>query len=367
MTRHGVFNHRLTDLCHRHGLDVQAIDCPWSSGAPADWFQSILADDRNHDIRAVLVTHNETATGVRSDIQSIRSAMNATAHYALLMVDCVSSLASMPFDFDGWGVEIAVSGSQKRGGMLAAGMAILCVSPKALAAMDVAQLPRTFFDFRDMLDANASGGSPYTPPLQLICGLLESLSILFDEGLDNVYARHFRLSEGTRRAVEAWGFSLVAQSPDLYSDTVCATGQATSSAEMLEQTGGLDAVIAPIGGGGVVSGSCLTVSNLAPDAVIYAAEPEQADDANRSFKAGRIIADHAPKTVAGGLLFPLKKNTWHFVSRNVADIFTASEDEIVAAMKLVWKHLRLVIEPSSAVPLATILRNPEVFEANASA
>ncbi len=221
VARHGVFSHRWIDLCQRHGLDVQVIDCPWGSGAPADRFQSILADDRNHDIRAVLVTHNETATGVRSDILSVRSAMDASAHPALLMVDCVSSLASMPFEFDGWGVDIAVSGSQK-GFMLAAGMAILCVSPKALAAMDGARLPRTYFDFRDMLDANASGGFPYTPPLQLICGLQESLSILFDEGLDNVYARHFRLAEGVRRAVDAWGLSLVAQSPDLYSDTVSA-------------------------------------------------------------------------------------------------------------------------------------------------
>lgn len=146
-----------------------------------------------------------------------------------------------------------------------------------------------------------------------------------------------------------------------YNDPRVIAGQATCSAEMLEQTGGVDAVIAPIGGGGMVSGTCLTVSNLSPETAIYAAEPEQADDAYRSFKAGRIIADDAPKTVADGLLVPLKENTWHFVSRHVTDIFTASEEEIVAAMKLAWKHLRLVIEPSSAVPLATILKHPEVF------
>lgn len=146
-----------------------------------------------------------------------------------------------------------------------------------------------------------------------------------------------------------------------YNDPRVIAGQATCSAELLDQTGGVDAVIAPIGGGGMVSGTCLTVSNLAPETAIYAAEPEQADDAYRSFKAGRIIADDAPKTVADGLLVPLKENTWHFVSRNVTDIFTASEAEIVAAMKLAWKHLRMVIEPSSAVPLATILNTPEVF------
>ncbi|MEX0275939.1 MAG: beta-hydroxyaspartate dehydratase BhcB [Ruegeria sp.] len=146
-----------------------------------------------------------------------------------------------------------------------------------------------------------------------------------------------------------------------YNDPRVIAGQATCSAEMLEQTGGVDAVIAPIGGGGMISGTCLTVSNLAPDTAIYAAEPEQADDAYRSFKAGHIIADDAPKTIADGLLVPLKENTWHFVSKNVTDIFTASEDEIVEAMKLSWKYLRVVMEPSSAVPLATILKNPEAF------
>ncbi len=221
VARYGVFSHRWIDLCQRHGLDVQIIDCPWGSGAPADRFQEILSSDKNHEIRAVLATHNETATGVRSDIAALRRAMDAADHPAMLFVDCVSSLASMDFQFDRWGVDIAVSGSQK-GFMLATGMAILCVSPKALDAMDSARLPRTFFDFRDMMDANASGGFPYTPPLQLIYGMRESLKMLFEEGLENVYARHFRLAEGVRRAVDTWGLKLVAQSPDLYSDTVSA-------------------------------------------------------------------------------------------------------------------------------------------------
>ncbi|UWR01990.1 pyridoxal-phosphate dependent enzyme [Ruegeria conchae] len=146
-----------------------------------------------------------------------------------------------------------------------------------------------------------------------------------------------------------------------YNDPRVITGQATCSAELLEQTDGVDAVIAPIGGGGMVSGTCLTVSNLAPETAIYAAEPEQADDACRSFKAGHIIADDAPKTVADGLLVPLKENTWHFVSNYVTDIFTASEQEIIDAMKLTWKYLRVVMEPSSAVPLATIIKNPDTF------
>ena len=129
----------------------------------------------------------------------------------------------------------------------------------------------------------------------------------------------------------------------------------------MEQVAGLDAAIAPIGGGGMVSGTCLTLSNLAPQVEIYAAEPEQADDAYRSFKAGHIIADDAPRTIADGLLVPLKERTWHFVSHHVTDILTASEQEIVDAMKLTWKHLRVVMEPSSAVPLATILKNRERF------
>lgn len=221
VARYGMFSHRWIDMCERHGLDVHIIECEWGSGAPADKFEAVLADDKTQSIKAVLVTHNETATGVKSDVAAVRKAMDASSHPALLFVDCVSSLASMPFHMDEWGVDIAVSGSQK-GFMLATGMAILGVSPKAIEAMETAKLPRTFFDFRDMMGANATGGFPYTPPLQLIYGMRESLNMLFDEGLENVYARHSRLAEGVRRAVSAWGLELVAQSPDLYSDTVSA-------------------------------------------------------------------------------------------------------------------------------------------------
>ncbi|MCA8867216.1 MAG: pyridoxal-phosphate dependent enzyme [Rhodobacteraceae bacterium] len=146
-----------------------------------------------------------------------------------------------------------------------------------------------------------------------------------------------------------------------YNDHRVIAGQGTCSKELNEQVTGLDAVIAPIGGGGMVSGTCLTLSNLAPSVKIYAAEPEQADDAYRSFKAGHIIADDAPVTVADGLKVPLKDLTWHFVRNHVTDILTASEDEIVEAMKLIWKRMKIVMEPSSAVPLATILKNPEIF------
>ena len=146
-----------------------------------------------------------------------------------------------------------------------------------------------------------------------------------------------------------------------YNDPRVIAGQATCSRELNEQVPGLDAVIAPIGGGGMISGTCLTLSTIAPGVKIYAAEPEQADDAYRSFKAGHIIADDAPVTVADGLKVPLKELTWHFVQRHVTDILRTSEQEIIDAMRLTWARMKIVIEPSCAVPLAAILRNPEVF------
>ena len=146
-----------------------------------------------------------------------------------------------------------------------------------------------------------------------------------------------------------------------YNDPRVITGQATCSLELVQEITDLDCVIAPIGGGGMVSGSCLTLSNIAPEIKIYAAEPKNADDAYRSFKAGHIIADDAPQTVADGLKVPLKDLTWHFVSNHVSDILLASEQEIIDAMRLTWQRMKIVIEPSSAVPLATILTNKELF------
>lgn len=146
-----------------------------------------------------------------------------------------------------------------------------------------------------------------------------------------------------------------------YNDIRVITGQATCSLELDSQVPDLDAVVAPIGGGGMISGTCLTLSNIAPDISIYAAEPEQADDAYRSFKAGHIIADDSPNTIADGLKVPLKENTWHFVSHHVTDIHTASEQQIIDAMKLTWQRMKIVIEASCAVPLATILNNPDVY------
>jgi alanine-glyoxylate transaminase/serine-glyoxylate transaminase/serine-pyruvate transaminase len=219
--RHGMFSHKWIDMCQRHGLDVHQLNAPWGAGAPAAEFQAVLEADKDHAIKAVLVTHNETATGVRSDVAAVRKAMDAAKHPALLLVDGVSSIGSMDFRMDEWGVDVAVTGSQK-GFMLPAGLAIVGISPKALKAMETASLPRCFLDFRDMLTLNPKGGFPYTPPVSLLFGLGESLKMIEEEGLENVFARHHRLAEGVRRAVDAWGLKLCAKSPDLYSETVSA-------------------------------------------------------------------------------------------------------------------------------------------------
>lgn len=221
IARYGMFSHRWIDLCQKHSLSVEVIECPWGQGAPAEEFGKRLTADTGHDIKAVLVTHNETATGVLSDIGAVRQAMDAAGHPAMLYVDGVSSIASMDFRMDEWGVDLAITGSQK-GFMLATGLAIIGISQKALAATKTATSPRCYFDFNDMLGANRTGGFPYTPPLSLIHGLRESVDMLLEEGLENVFARHRRIAEGVRRAVDAWGLKLCAESTDLYSDTVSA-------------------------------------------------------------------------------------------------------------------------------------------------
>ncbi len=219
--RNGMFSHKWIDMCQRHGLDVQVVTVPWGQGIPADRFAEILADDNNHAIKAVLATHNETATGVVSDIAAVRAALDAADHPAMLFVDGVSSIGSMDFRMDEWRVDVAVTGSQK-GFMLPAGLAITAFSQKALAAVETATLPRWFFDIRDMRAAYPASGYPYTPPVGLLNGLKTACGMLLDEGLENVFARHQRIAEGVRRAVSAWGLELCAASPDLYSNSVSA-------------------------------------------------------------------------------------------------------------------------------------------------
>ncbi|WP_028712351.1 L-aspartate--glyoxylate aminotransferase BhcA [Paracoccus sp. J55] len=219
--RNGMFSHRWIDMCQRHGLDVTYVETPWGEGIPADRFEEILTADKGHEIRVVLATHNETATGVKSDIAAVRRALDAAKHPALLFVDGVSSIGSMDFRMDEWGVDIAVTGSQK-GFMLPPGLAIVGFSPKAMEAVESARLPRTFFDIRDMATGYARNGYPYTPPVGLINGLNLSCERLLAEGLENVFARHRRIAGGVRAAVEAWGLKLCAVRPELYSDSVSA-------------------------------------------------------------------------------------------------------------------------------------------------
>ena len=219
--RHGMFSQRWIDLCRRQGLYVHAVEGQWGEGVPVDEYARILAADSDHRIKAVLACHNETATGVTSDIAAVRAALDKADHPALLFVDCVSSIASMDFRMDEWGVDVAVTGSQK-GFMLGAGLAILAFSPRAIAACRDARCPRAYFDVEAMREANRAGSFPYTPPVGLINGLAESVSLLLDEGLPRVFSRHHRIAEGVRRAVDAWGLSLCARRPALYSDTVTA-------------------------------------------------------------------------------------------------------------------------------------------------
>ncbi|MBM1221652.1 aminotransferase class V-fold PLP-dependent enzyme [Ponticoccus sp. SC2-23] len=219
--RNGMFSHRWIDMCQRHGLTVQIIETPWGHGIPADRIEEALAADTGHEIRAVLATHNETATGVRSDIAAIRAAMDAARHPAMLFVDGVSSIASIDFRFDDWGIDIAVTGSQK-GFMLPPGLAILGFSARAMEATATARLPRTFFDVHDMARGYAANAYPYNPAVGLLNGLNLACEMLLSEGLDQVFARHHRIATGVRQAVAAWGLELCAATPEVQSDTVSA-------------------------------------------------------------------------------------------------------------------------------------------------
>jgi alanine-glyoxylate transaminase / serine-glyoxylate transaminase / serine-pyruvate transaminase len=219
--RFGQFSHLWIELARRHGLDVIVQDEEWGTGANPERIEEALREDKNHDIKGVMIVHNETATGVTSDIASVRRAIDAAGHPALLYVDGVSSFASIDFAMDEWGVDLAVTGSQK-GLMLPAGLGIVCASQKGLAATKDATCRRSYFDLADQMRFNATGYFPYTPALPLLHGLREALAMLREEGLDNVYTRHRRLAEGARAAVRAWGLKLCAKEPKWYSDTVTA-------------------------------------------------------------------------------------------------------------------------------------------------
>jgi alanine-glyoxylate transaminase/serine-glyoxylate transaminase/serine-pyruvate transaminase len=219
--RFGMFSHLWIDMAQRLGLDVEVLDAEWGEGAPLERYRDALAADKGQRIKAVLFTHNETATGVTSDVAGVRKVLNELQHPALLMVDGVSSIASIDFRMDEWAVDLAVTGSQK-GLMMPAGLGIVCASQKALSKYEQAKLPRCYFDFGDMRKANATGYFPYTPSIPMLHGLRESIAMLLEEGLENVFARHHRLAEGTRQAVKAWGLEVCARAPKWNSDTVTA-------------------------------------------------------------------------------------------------------------------------------------------------
>jgi alanine-glyoxylate transaminase/serine-glyoxylate transaminase/serine-pyruvate transaminase len=223
MSRFGQFSLLWVDMAERLGLKVELCDEEWGTGVPLEKYADILAKDTAHEIKAVFATHNETATGVSSDIAGVRKALDAAKHPALLFVDGVSSVGSLDMRMGEWGVDACVSGSQK-GFMLPTGLGILAVSQKALDANKSlnGRMNRCFFSWEDMIKTNDLGYFPYTPATQLIRGLRASLDLIFAEGLDNVIARHTRLANGVRAAVDAWGLKLCAKEPKWHSDTVSA-------------------------------------------------------------------------------------------------------------------------------------------------
>jgi alanine-glyoxylate transaminase/serine-glyoxylate transaminase/serine-pyruvate transaminase len=221
MVETGQFAAAWAKLAKRMGLDVELLPGDWRHGADPDLLVARLTDDGAHAIKAVALVHNETSTGVTSRIADVRAAIDRTAHPALFLVDTVSSLASIDYRHDEWKVDVTVGGSQK-GLMLPPGLAFNAVSEKALAASRLARLPRSYWSWDDMLESTRTGGFPYTPATNMLYGLREALTMLHEEGLPNVFARHARHGEATRRAVRGWGLELVALDPREYSDTVTA-------------------------------------------------------------------------------------------------------------------------------------------------
>ena len=210
------------EVARRLGLEVELVPGDWRSGVDATVIESRLRADADHRIGAVAVVHNETSTGVASDISAVRRALDRAGHPALLLVDAISSLGSMEYRHDEWGVDVTVAGSQK-GLMLPPGLAFNAVGERARAAMAAAQLPRSYWDWRPILSANERGFFPYTPATNLLFGLDEALTMLvMEEGMEAVCRRHRRFAEATRRAVAGWGLGLVARTPEEYSPTLTA-------------------------------------------------------------------------------------------------------------------------------------------------
>lgn len=289
MSRYGQFSSLWVEMAKRLGLDVEVIDNAWGAGFPVREVSRRLGRDTKDEIKAVFVTHNETATGVTSDIAAVRQALDENFHDALLFVDGVSSVGSIDFRMDEWEVDLIVTGSQK-GLMLPAGLGILGVSEKAMHAAKTATMRRAYFNFDDMVAMNENGYFPYTPPTQLFHGLRESLARIEAEGLDNVIARHRRLAEGVRRAIAAWGLPLVAEHHTLFSDTVSAIRVPTDvdardviriayedyNTSFGSGLGPLNGKVFRIGHlGDLNEGMCLTALSIAEMALVRAGVPLQ--------------------------------------------------------------------------------------------
>lgn len=221
MVETGQFAALWKTMAEKLGLKPELVTTDWRSGIDARVIEARLAEDRTHEIKAVCIVHNETATGCRSYIEEIRAAMDAAAHPALLMVDTISSLAVMDLRHDEWGIDVTVSGSQK-GMMLPPGLSFTAISDKALAASRTAKLPKSYWSWEDMLSNNTSGFFPFTPATGLLYGLAEAIEMLHEEGLDNIFARHERHAETVRRAVRAWGLEIQCRDPRYYSPAVTA-------------------------------------------------------------------------------------------------------------------------------------------------
>ncbi len=221
MCRTGWFASLWNEMATRLGLEPIFIDTDWRRGADVGAIGAALAHDIAHRIKAVCVVHNETSTGCASRIDEVRAAMDAAKHPALLLVDTISSLASIDYRHDEWGVDVTIAGSQK-GLMLPPGLSFNAVSDKALKAAETAKLPRSYWDWRPMLDANKTGYFPYTPGTNLLFGLQAAVQMLLEEGLVNVFARHDRFAEATRRAVRAWGLEIQCADARHYSSSLTA-------------------------------------------------------------------------------------------------------------------------------------------------
>jgi len=216
MAETGQFATLWRKLAARFGIEVDFLPGDWRHGVDAAVIEAKLAEDKAHTIKAVMVVHNETSTGCLSDIAAVRKAIDSTRHPALLMVDTISSLGSAPVKHDAWAVDVTVSGSQK-GLMLPPGLSFNAISEKALAASKTNKLPRSYWDWQEMLTFNAKGFFPYTPATNLLYGLKEALTMLNEEGLENVFARHQRLAAACRAAVRGWGLEILCQDPAVYS------------------------------------------------------------------------------------------------------------------------------------------------------